>query len=126
MQCENLISSMSTLIATTANIEKILTLEELEFLIHLGNGAKEPKCLRTILNEHFGAVSYIEPIRDEYNRKGVWNHTIIVNLKEYFESTAPTELLAKSFIRYSANPPKKLEPITLEVPKNVSTPEITV
>jgi len=118
MQCEQFISSLSKLLTTSPNIEKVVTLEELEFLIHVGNGLEEAKCLRTIVNDDYGAVSLIEPIHDEYNRKGVWNHTFIVNLKDYFNCTQPVKLFAKSFIRYSESPPKKLP--TLTVQENVS------
>lgn len=120
MECEQFISCLSKLLTTSPNIEKVVSLAELEFLIHVGNGVEEAKCLRTIVNDDYGAVSYIEPVRDEYNRKGVWNHTIIVNLKDYFNYTQPIELFAKSFIRYSESPPKKLS--TLTVKENVSTP----
>ena len=123
MQCEQFISCLSKLIVTSPNIEKVVTLEELEFLIHLGNGVKEPECLRTIVNDHYGAVSYIEPVQDEYNRKGVWNHTIIVDLKDYFNSTAPVTVFANSFFTYSESPPKKLP--TLTVQENVSSPATT-
>jgi len=119
VQCEQFIASLSEIIATSPNIEKILTLEELEFLIHLGNGAKEPQCLRTIINDQYGAVSYIEPVHDEYNRKGVWNHTIIVNLKDYFNSTAPLKLFQNHFLAYTESPPKKLSQLRIE--ENVST-----
>ena len=119
VNCEQFIASLSEILATSPNIEKILTLEELEFLIHLGNGAKESQCLRTIINDHYGAVSYIEPIHDEYNRKGVWNHTIIINLKDYFNSTAPIKLFSNHFLTYQDTPPKKLSQLRIE--ENVST-----
>lgn len=117
--CEQFIASLSEILVASSNIEKILTLEELEFLIHLGNGAKEPQCLRTIINDQYGAVSYIEPVHDEYNRKGVWNHTIIINLKDYFNSTTPIKLFQNHFLAYTKSPPKKLPQLRIE--ENVST-----
>lgn len=119
VECEQFIASLSEIIVASQNIEKILTLEELEFLIHLGNGIKEPQCLRTIINDCYGAVSYVEPIHDEYNRKGVWNHTIIINLKDYFNSTEPIILFANLFFTFTEKPPKKLP--ALRVEENVST-----
>lgn len=121
MECEQFISCLSKLLTTSPNIEKVVSLAELEFLIHVGNGVEEAKCLRTTVNDDYGAVSYIEPVRDEYNRKGVWNHTIIVNLKEYFNSTAPITMFANKFFTYTVNPPKQLP--TLTVKENVPNPK---
>lgn len=121
MQCEQFIASLSEIITTSPNIEKLLTLDELRFLVQLGNGAKEPQCLRTIINDQYGAVTYIEPIEDNDHRKGVWNHTIIINLKEYFNSTMPTKILADKFFKYTKKPPKNL-PI-LVMGENVSNAE---
>ena len=122
MQCEQFIAVLSEIAVASPNIEKILTLEELEFLIHLGNGAQQPICLRTIINDNYGAISYIEPVQDEYHRKGVWNHTIIINLKEYFHSTNPLKLFTNYFFTYQNKMPKKLQ--TLRIEENVSTPTI--
>jgi hypothetical protein len=118
MHCEQFISSLSEIIAASPNIETALTLDELRFLAQLGNGIKQPQCLRTIINNQYGAVSYIEPIEDNDHRKGVWNHTIIINLKEYFNATMPTKFLADKFLLYTKNPPRKLQTIVME--QNVS------
>jgi hypothetical protein len=119
MQCEQFIVSLSEIIASSPNIEQVVTLDELRFLMDLGNGINQPQCLRTILNDKTGAISYIQPIQDELKRKGIWNHTIIVNLKDYFNSTEPARLFADKFFQYTDKLPKKLP--TLKVDENVST-----
>ncbi len=114
MKCEQFISLLSRLVAASPNLEKILSLEELEFLIHLGSMADKPRCLRTIINDQYAAVSYIVPVNDEYNRKGVYNHTIIVSLKDYFNGTSPTRMFWPYFHKDTENLPRRLSSLKCE------------
>lgn len=94
---------MTKLVYTSPNLEKFISADDLHYLAHICLIAEEEKYLRTTLNDRIGAVSFIMPIRDEYNREGVWNHTFIFKLKDYFNETQPTQLFASKFKRPEHN-----------------------
>lgn len=115
ISCEHFVYSLATGLIASANVEKLLTPLELDFLCHIGDRAKTEQCFRTSINPHIIAVTYVEPIRDDFNRKDVWNHTILIKYKDYFEDREknPVELVAAQFVRSSVGSLEKLEPLKI-------------
>jgi len=101
ISCEHFTYSLATGLSTTPNVEKLLTPLELDFLCHIGDQAKTENCFRTAINPFIVAVTYIKPVRDAYNRKDVWNHTILIKYRDYFEDRErePVKLAAPHFLQ---------------------------
>lgn len=115
ISCEHFIYSLATGLISSPNVEKLLTPLELDFLCHIGDQAETENCFRTSINPHMLAISYIKPVQDKYNRKDVWNHTILIKYKDYFEDreTKPVELVAPHFISPIKEPIASLGPIEI-------------
>jgi hypothetical protein len=115
ISCEHFTYSLATGLSTSPNLEKWLTPLELDYLCHIGDKLKTETCLRTPINPFVIAVTYIKPIRDGYNRKDVWNHTILIKYQDYFEDRElePAKLVAPHFLSPTAKSPESLEPIKI-------------
>ena len=115
IHCEHFIYSLSTGLIASVKVEKYLTELELDYLCHIGDGAKEEKCFRTPINPFIIALTYIKPIKDEYKRKIIWNHTILIRYQDYFEDheLEPAKLVAPYFLQPTKELPKNLEPIKI-------------
>lgn len=115
IECEHFIYSLATGLITTANIEKLLTPLELDFLCHIGDKTETENCFRTTINPHIVAITYVKPVRDDFNRRDVWNHTILINYKSYFEDreTKPVELVAPYLIQPTTKLLENLEPLKI-------------
>lgn len=59
-------------------------------------------------------VSFVHPVTDEYHRKGVWNHTIVIKFTDYLQLSQPSQFLAPYFIRVLPEPPGMLPVLQLE------------
>jgi len=115
ISCEHFTFSLATGLNTTVNVEKWLTPLELDYLCHVGDKAVEPQCFRTPINPLVLAVTYVKPVRDRYNRRDVWNHTILIRYRDYFEDRErePAKLVAKHFLSPCSSQPADLEPIKI-------------
>lgn len=58
-------------------------------------------------------ISFIRPTQDKDNRKGSWNHTIIIPIMDYLKLTQPKTIFAPYFIKELTEPPESLESITI-------------
>jgi len=113
--CEHFTFSLATGLNTSVNVEKWLTPLELDYLCHIGDKLETETCLRTPINPRVVAVTYIKPVRDEYHRRDVWNHTILIRYRDYFEDREPepAKLVASHFISHGGDQPVDLEPIKI-------------
>jgi len=96
-------------------VENWLTPLELDYLCHIGDDAETETCFRTKITRFLVAITYIKPIRDNYSRKDVWNHTILINYQTYFEDREvdPAKLVAPHFLSPTVKTPQSLEPIKI-------------
>ncbi len=76
--------------------------------------------------EQLIALPHITTTHDKDGRTFIQNETLLIHIHDYIRLTNPNQVLSQYFNSKWKSIPEKLEPITLEVPKNVSTPEITV
>jgi len=115
ISCEHFTFSLATGLNTSVNVEKWLTPLELDYLCHIGDKQTTETCLRTPINPRVVAVTYIKPVKDEYHRRDVWNHTILIRYRDYFEDREPepAKLVAAHFISPSSKQPVDLEPIKI-------------
>jgi len=113
--CEHFIYSLATGLITSPKLEKMLTPLELDFLCHIGDKEKTKQCFRTKINKFVVALTYIEPIQDEYKRTDIWNHTILVEYQAYFNDreSHPLKLVGPHFVQPSGKSPRTLEPIKI-------------
>jgi len=108
--CEHFIYALTQnngyVLLKSPNVEQMLTTENLNYLCHIGDNATEETYIQVrFTNEDLLACSYVKPTQDKYHRNGVWNHTIIIKLKDYLK------LVETHFIPETDKLPEKLEPI---------------
>jgi len=60
-------------------------------------------------------VTYIQNATDSYGRKGVWNHTIIIEITEYLEHASLKEMFADYARDRTREPPAQLDSLTIKV-----------
>ena len=91
-------------LSQSPGLNLILSDRNLDFLCHIGDKATQPVYMQAHFpREQLLSISYIRPNKDDYGRKGVWNHTIIFSLKGY--QNLLQSLLEKYFIRDAGKPP---------------------
>jgi hypothetical protein len=90
----------------------------LQFLCHVGDNVAEETYFQIWLpgDKPVLAVSRVHPVKDEYGRKGVWNHTILIDFNDYLQLTQPQSLFSPYFIRAldESKNYTPLQPITIE------------
>lgn len=68
---------------------------------------------QTVLPEGLVAISFVKQVKDEYNREGTYNHTILVSVKDYLDSHPPT-LFEPYFIKHLDKLVDTLEPLEMK------------
>ncbi len=65
--------------------------------------------------EQVVAIQHIEPTSDKSGREGVWNHTILIPIREYIQHSwmNPISSLNRLFLSKSGSLPARLESISL-------------
>lgn len=119
IQCEHfyfgLFNGIGIKLVKTSNVDKLLTQARLNELCHIGDKLRKNADLQNWLQpEGILALSHIEITFDEYNRKGVKNHTVLLDAKDWFDYTQPISIIKTYFLRELNKPPEKLEPIKIE------------
>jgi len=81
-------------------VDKLLNAKSLYQLCHIGDKLEGNAVIQLWWpTEHVISVSNIVPMmRDQYNRKGVWNHTVLLKIEDYFQLAKPSNLLANSLL----------------------------
>jgi len=74
----------------------------------------ETRICRFLEDEHLVAISYLKPQQDEYGRKGVWNSTLLIPIRDYLIKTDALKLAEPYFMKECGTPPKSLESIKIE------------
>lgn len=90
-------------------VDKILTTENFHHLCRLDG----PAIIKSwVPNDKLVARSYLSYTLDEYMRRNIWNHTILIEILDYIQIQNFDEI-DKHFIREDAKAPKKLEPLRI-------------
>jgi len=90
----------------TPNLTQKLSKKSIGYLKNL----KGNSIVQTLLPENIVAVTHLNYGKDEYGRKTVWNHTILVSMNDYFDLHPPT-LFEPLFIKNLEKPIEILEPV---------------
>ena len=85
------------LIKSPGITDKLLSKDELTYLCHVADKLAEPAMLWWT-NGHVFTFTSTHPTQDEYKRKTVWNHTIILPFADYIRITEPFGFLSSHFI----------------------------
>ena len=64
--------------------------------------------------DHIISCTHIQQAKDEFNRTGTFNHTIIMQLTDYLALTNPLRILDGYFMQRPDEPPATLEPIMIK------------
>ena len=99
----------------SVGLNKLLSNQRIQYLCHIGDGAEE-ECIVQLWfpSEQLLTVSNVHPVVDEYHRKGIWNHTIVVKFTDYLALTQPSSFLAPYFIKGLKEPPGMLPVLQVE------------
>ena len=119
IQCEHFIYALFNnrgyRLIKSAGVDGLVDDDNLYFLCHIGDNTPEPVTIQLRLpNEDLLAVSHVAPTEDEYGRRGVWNHTILIKLNDYLQLTQPSTMLQPYFINQTKEPPYELNPLTIK------------
>lgn len=99
-------------------VDKLLNQKSIYQLCHIGDKLEGNAVIQLWWpSEHVISVSNIVPMqKDQYNRKGVWNHTILLKIEDYFQLAKPSNLLADSLLSPMNEAPKgPLKPLEVTV-----------
>lgn len=92
-----------------------LSEESLREILKPLNVQTETRTCRYLEKEQLVAISYLKPQQDEYDRKGMWNHTILIPIREYLKKTDPIRLAEPYFIKEVPSAiPQHLESVKIE------------
>jgi len=64
--------------------------------------------------ERVVTVSLLRQVKDEFGRRGTWNHTILIPALDYVAATDPVSLLEQYFMEPTDKPPRTLKPLKVE------------
>lgn len=82
-------------------------------LRRLSPDGREREAYTILDKERLIAFSYLKPVIDKYGREGFWNHTILVPIIDYIESSKAIEKFRPFFIKNMKNPVQPLKPIVM-------------
>jgi hypothetical protein len=101
------------------NLLHIISQDMLQKLIHVGDKEKHETIIPLYWEpEKLITISYIKLVEDKFGRQGIWNHTIIIRVKDFIYYAQPTLLIQKYFIRDEESLPLKLEPLIIGTQEN--------
>ena len=117
IQCEHFIHALlprsGYKTVMSKGVTQLLSRENLQMLMHIGDHIKKETTVRVWLPDvNILSISYLRPAKDQYSRSGVWNHTILLKIQNYFTLADPTPTLKPYFIRdFNNGVPTTLEPL---------------
>lgn len=117
MQCEQILYALFNGVGyktiQTSNVDNLITEQNLDRLKTLK--ASSQTHVHWLETEKIVALSQVHLTHDEYGRKGVWNHTILLNITDYisYTQTRPAQTLDTYFLKALPSPKTKLEPIQI-------------
>jgi len=117
-QCEHfvyaLFNNLGYKTLKTGRLDVILTTNNLYNLQRLPE--RSQTYVHWLETEQLVAFSKVRGARDEYDRKGVWNHTLLIHINDYlaYTQTRPAETLDAYFLRELPSPSTRLEPIQIK------------
>ena len=101
----------------TRNVVRILGDRNVSYLAHLGDRLDGDAYIQIWWpTEKAVTVSYVSPRHDEYGRKGVWNHTIILPIHDFLRLSQPATMLKAHFLPRLDVPPTSLSQIQIPEP----------
>jgi hypothetical protein len=98
-------------------VDKLLNTKSVYQLCHIGDKLQGNAVIQMWWpTEHVITVSNIVPMQlDQYNRKGVWNHTVLMKVEDYFQLAKPGGLLAHLLLSpFSEAPKTPLKPLEVK------------
>ena len=88
---------------TSPNTHKIIGEDSFKYLRELkGEGV-----IQTLLPENVVAVSFLRSDSDDFGRKTVWNHTILIPIEDYF-TLNPSTMFTSHFKEVAKTKPNQL------------------
>jgi len=96
----------------TSHIYDQISDQELLEICQQGGGIKKPTIITKCPNATI-PISLLVPVTDESERKGMWNHTILIKLGDLLKLIDLSKLLEPYFIHPLDKPPDKFEPIQI-------------
>ena len=98
----------------TSRVDKLLTEQNFERLKRLP--AADVVYVHWLDTENIVAITQVREAKDEFNRKGIWNHTILVPITEYlsYTSTQPASHITDSLFQKLPLAHAVLEPIEIK------------
>ncbi len=95
-------------------VDTLLNRQAVERLCHIGDKLESDAIIPQWWPvQQVISISKIHPVVDELGRKGVWNHTILIRIEDFFYLANPVTFLAQHFLNPTDKPPSKLEAVTL-------------
>lgn len=93
-------------------VTRLLSDTQLQYLSHMGDRATELTYSQFWFpDSDVLAISKITPVKDEYHRDAVWNHTLLVNMRDYLEYTKPSHVFDAYFLPQQTTLSNPLPPI---------------
>lgn len=97
----------------SSGVDKLLTAERINYLCRLTPNNKQRVVMAWLKEEDLVSISYIQKTQDDYGRTGVWNHTVLVKVRDFL-SMVPPDNFAKHFIQVTPVPPENpLKPLKI-------------
>lgn len=114
MKCEHFLygqfNGVGYRLVKSTHLDDILTEESLHYLCALDG----PGVIQTWLpKDQAVAVSYLSYTLDEYARRNMWNHTIVIPILDYMNIHSP-DLFEPFFVRETDEPPQNLKPLRID------------
>ena len=122
--CEHFINGYSPkqkrmLFLKSEGLNERLEPDDLAFLLRQGaTDGKETVTLTPVCKTKVFALSFLKPTVDEYGRRGVWNHTILVPCSQMIKGLRIDQIFSPFFIREDNGVKAPLKALQVEVNSN--------
>jgi len=118
IHCEHFIfahwKGMGYRLIKSPGLDKLVSRQTLTYLCHIGNNLeKEARVQVWLPSENLIAICYLRPEKDEYGRRTIWNHTILIDISDYLNLNYPA-FFEPYFIRNLEKPVSELKPIMIK------------
>lgn len=102
----------------SSGVDELVSRQTLMYLCHIGNNLeKEARVQVWLPSENLIAICFLKPGKDEYGRRTIWNHTILIDISDYLNLNYPT-FFEPYFIRKLDKPLDELDPIIIQTGKS--------
>lgn len=121
IKCEHFVNGYSAsqkrmIFLKSEGLSERLEPEDLVFLLRQGaTDGKETVALTPVCKSKAFALSFLKPTVDEYGRRGVWNHTILVPCGQILKGLRVEEVFSPFFIKEGDGVKAPLKPLQVEV-----------